>query len=253
MNIKMKKVHIKNCTLYHGDCFTILPKLPIIADTVITDPPYGMTDCDWDVMIPLAHFWQLVTEKSHPAANYVLFASNKFSVDLINSKYKWYRYDLVWHKNNKVGFLNANKQPMRSHEQILVFGQPGNKNIATYNSIKSENGKPYTKQQNLKAGVYPARSYKTVSDGKRHPCSVLHYKSDKDANNGLHPTLKPQKLMEFLVCSYSNQNDIVFDPFMGSGTTGVACALNGRKFIGIEKEEKYFEIAVKRINDAYRK
>ncbi|MDR2754423.1 MAG: site-specific DNA-methyltransferase [Planctomycetaceae bacterium] len=247
----MKKVQIDNYELYHGDCFNIVPQLNITADNVITDPPYNMTHCEWDTFIPLTHFWSLIAEKSKPAANYVFFASNRFAVDLVNSKYKWYRYDLIWAKNNKVGFLNANHQPMRSHESILVFGQPGMKNQATYNPLKTQ-GKPYTRQRNIKAGVYSAQNYTTISDGTQYPCSVLCYKSDKDTHNGLHPTLKPLALMEFLIQSYTNSGDLVIDPFMGSGTTGVACAKHGRKFIGIEKEKKYFEIAVNRIRDAHK-
>jgi site-specific DNA-methyltransferase (adenine-specific) len=246
----MKKVQLGNCELYHGDCFDILPKLQQRADSVITDPPYNMTNCEWDTFIPLSHFWNMITPKTKPAANYIFFASNRFAVDLANSKYQWYRYDLVWAKNNKVGFLNANKQPMRNHESILIFGQPGMKNNATYNPIKTQSGNPYTRKRNLKASIYPARCYTTVSDGTQYPCSVLRYKSDKDTNGGLHPTLKPLELMEFLVCSYSNKNDLIIDPFMGSGTTGIACVKHGRKFIGIEKEKQYFDTAVKRIKEA---
>jgi site-specific DNA-methyltransferase (adenine-specific) len=107
----MKKRTIGNCVLYHGDCFDILPKLDCRADAVISDPPFGITACDWDILIPLARFWDMVDRKTKPTANFVLFGCGRFSVDLINSKYRWYRYDLIWHKNNKVGFLNANLMP----------------------------------------------------------------------------------------------------------------------------------------------
>jgi site-specific DNA-methyltransferase (adenine-specific) len=198
-------------------------------------------------MLPM--FWDMVNIHSKISANIVLFAAGKFMVDIINSKYRWYRYDLIWAKNNKVGFLNANKQPLRAHEHILVFGRPGEKNKATYNPIKIAGGRAYTRHHHYGDGVYPANSYITVSDGNRYPGSVLHFKNDKDNNYGMHPTLKPLALMEHLVQTYSNENDVVLDPFMGSGTTGVACRKLGRRFIGIEREKSYFDIAVKRIRE----
>jgi site-specific DNA-methyltransferase (adenine-specific) len=248
--MKEETVKIGNCTLFYGDCYSVLPKLKIEADAIISDPPYGITECEWDEALMLPMFWDMVNNQSKMSANIVLFAAGRFMVDLINSKYHWFRYDMVWVKNNKVGFLNCNKQPMRSHEHIIVFGRPGEKNKATYNPIKSGEGKPYKRAHNNKKGVYPARSYVTNnSDGKRHPCSVLNYKNDKDLNYGMHQTLKPVALMEFLVSTYTNKNDIVIDPFMGSGTTGVACRKLGRKFIGVEHEKTFFETAVKRIRE----
>jgi site-specific DNA-methyltransferase (adenine-specific) len=130
-----------------------------------------------------------------------------------------------------------------------VFGQPGAKNRTTYNPVKKK-GKPYTRNRIIKAGVYPATSYTTVSDGTIYPCSVLCFNSDKDTIGGIHPTLKPLALMEYLIQSYTNKGDLVIDPFMGSGTTGVACQRLGRLFIGIEKEKQYFDTAVKRIKEA---
>jgi site-specific DNA-methyltransferase (adenine-specific) len=207
-----------------------------------------MTRCQWDKQIPLTLFWNIITEKTKTTANYIFFASNRFVIELVNSKDKWYRYDLVWSKSNCVGFLNANRQPMRSHESILVFAQPGAKAKATYNPIKTK-GKPYIRKRKVKAGIYPAIEGITVSDGRFHPCSVLCFKSEKDFNGGIHPTLKPLELMEFLIKSYTNAGDLVIDPFMGSGTTGIACQKHGRRFIGIEKEKTFFDTAVKRIKE----
>jgi site-specific DNA-methyltransferase (adenine-specific) len=127
---------IGNCTLYQGDCFDILPKLDVTADAIISDPPFGITSCDWDKAFSLARMWDLFDCKTKQTANFVLFGCGKFSVDLINSKYGWYRYDLIWAKNNKCGFLNANLMPMRNHESILVFGRPGIQKAATYNPQK---------------------------------------------------------------------------------------------------------------------
>jgi site-specific DNA-methyltransferase (adenine-specific) len=117
--------------------------------------------------------------------------------------------------------------PMRNHESILVFGRPGSIKAATYNPQKDGS--------------------RQTSDGNRHPCSVLPFKSDKNANHGLHPTLKPLALMEWLVKTYTNEGDTVIDPFFGSDTTAIACAIHGRRFIGIEREGVYYETAIKRI------
>jgi site-specific DNA-methyltransferase (adenine-specific) len=248
----MKKITIGNATLYCGDCFDVLPRLNMKFDAVISDPPFGMTACDWDVAFPLDQFWGMLEGKTKPAANFVLFGCGKFTIDLVNSNRKWYRYDLIWKKNNKAGFLLANKMPLRNHESILVFGRPGSRHAATYNPQKSPGGRRGIITNKLRGGVYSkVGSYTGVYDGTLHPCSVLPFDSDKDRRQGLHPTIKPLELMEFLVKSYSNEGDIIIDPFMGSGTTGVAAVQSGRTFIGIEQEKNYFDIACKRIKQAF--
>jgi len=251
----MNQLQLGNCYLYHGDCFDMLPKLDCVADAVISDPPYGITDCDWDVALPLTRFWEMVDCRTKPTANFVLFGCGKFTVDLVNSRYKWYRYDLVWAKNNKAGFLNTNLMPMRAHESILVFGRPGFQKASTYNPQKTPGGPKRTtntKVQCRKNSVYATTVITgRVSDGTQRPCSVLPFKSDKDKVKGQHPTLKPLALMEWLVKTYTNEFDTVIDPFMGSGTTGVACAKHNRRFIGIEREKQYFDKAAKRICAAY--
>jgi site-specific DNA-methyltransferase (adenine-specific) len=230
----------------------VLPQLKIKADAVISDPPFGITACDWDVALPLDHFWEVVACKTKLTANFVLFGCGKFSIDLVNSNRKWYRYDLIWLKNNKVGFLNANKMPLRNHESIMVFGQPGFRDAATYNPQKSPGGRAGIKTNNLHGGIYTCQGrYASVSDGTLHPCSVLPFDSDKNKHPNQHPTQKPLALMEFLVKSYSDEGDTVIDPFMGSGTTGVAALQHNRRFIGIEKERQYFDIACQRIKQAY--
>ena len=192
----------------------------------------------------------MVEGLTKPTANFVLFATMRFAVDLINSKRKWYRYDLVWQKNNKVGFLNARKQPMRNHEQVLVFGRPGFRDSATYNSQKTPGSRVGIITRNHRSSVYRDRGeHVHVADGTQHPCSILPFKSEK--NKGLHPTLKPVDLMKWLVNSYTDEGNIVLDPFMGAGTTGVAAIMSNRRFIGIEKDEKFFDIACQRIERAY--
>jgi site-specific DNA-methyltransferase (adenine-specific) len=247
-----EKVTIGGATLYCGDCFDILPELDIVADAVITDPPFGISHCEWDKAPPFASLWKMFENRTKPEANFVLFGCGMFSVDLINSNYQWYRYDLIWEKSNKVGFLNANLMPLRNHEQILVFGRPGFMKSATYNPQKTLGGR---KRAYISGGgtVYGSHHPNFhVSDGTLHPCSVLSFKSDMGKG---HPTAKPVRLMEYLVATYSNTGNTIIDPFMGdpfmgSGTTGVACVKAGRTFVGIEQNRKYFDIACERIAKA---
>ena len=217
--MKTKCVTIGDAVLYCGDCFDILPKLDVEFDAVVTDMPYGITDCKWDKRIPLDKFWELVEHKTKPTANIVLFGCGKFSVDLICSMRKWHRYEMIWVKSKKTGFLNANLMPMRNHESIHVFVKPGYFKKATYLPQKTLGGKTGVKTVNHhRSSVYrDTGAFTHTSDGTLHPGSVLYFKSEA----GQHSTQKPIALMEYLVKSYSNENDLVVDPFMGSGSTGV--------------------------------
>ena len=247
--MKVKSVTIGNATLYLGNCFDVLAKLKIKADAVITDMPYGVTDCEWDNSIPLDKFWEMIECCTKPAANIIYFGCGKFTYELYNSKRKWYRYSMVWVKSKKCGHLNSRLMPMRNHEDILIFGRPGNKRTAVYNSQKSSGGKVGVKITNHKSSVYrDTGEYTHISDGTLHPGSALYFKNE----TGQHPTQKPVALMEHLVKSYSNEKEIVVDPFMGSGSTGIAAIHTGRKFIGIEQNKKYFQIACERIERAYK-
>ena len=246
----MRTKRIGNATLYLGDCFDILPTLDMKFDAVITDPPYGVTNCDWDTSLPLDKLWILMESQTKVSANYCLFATMRFAVDLINGKRKWFRYDMIWAKSKKCGFLNTGLMPMRNHESILVFGRPGFKRETTYNPMKDAGGRAGIRKTERRGGVY--RSVDGIEkyyDGTQHPCSVLPFRSEKD--KGLHPTLKPVGLMEWLIKTFTNEGDIVIDPFAGSGSTGVAAINTGRRFVGIEQDKKYFDIAVERINKAY--
>ena len=246
--MKNKQVKIGNATLYLGDCFSILPKLDVECDALITDPPYGTTNCDWDIKIPLNTFWSIIDSSTKLTANFVLFGCGRFTHELFNSKPDWYRYDMVWVKSKKCGHLNANKMPMRNHESVLVFGRQGFRDAAAYNPQKSLGGRVGVKTVNHKSNVYRDKgTFIHTSDGFLHPGSVLHFKNEI----GLHPTQKPLGLMEQLVKTYSNEGDTVLDCFMGSGSTAAAAINTGRKFIGIEQNEKYFNIAVERLKKAY--
>jgi site-specific DNA-methyltransferase (adenine-specific) len=258
---------IGSTTLYCGDCFDILPQLDIVADAVISDPPYGITDCDWDILPPLDVFWDTIRSKSKTNANFVLFSAGSFTVDLITSNRKGFRYDLVWHKSNKCGFLNANYMPLRNHEVILVFGIPGNSRKATYNPVLVPGGRKRVVRDRVQkgGGVYKSAVLRTgepskiiKTDGMRYPQSVLYFPHDRGNQHGssrggsiYHSTQKPVNLCGYLVMLYTNAGDVVVDPFMGSGSIGIACMKLGRRYIGIEKDDRIFEVARSRIQKEY--
>jgi site-specific DNA-methyltransferase (adenine-specific) len=243
-----KVVTIGNTTLYLGDCFKVLPKLGMKFDTVISDPPFGLTNCPWDNAIPLDKFWEMLDHCTKQNATFVLFGCGGFTVDLINSKRNWYRYDMVWVKSKKCGHLNANLMPMRNHEQILVFGRPGFKKQTIYIPQKTLGGRVGIITRNHKSSIYrDTGECVHTSDGTVHPSSVLTFASER----GQHPTQKPVDLTERLVRTYSDEGGTVLDCFMGSGSTAIACVRAGRAFIGIEQDREYFNLAVERVKKAY--
>ena len=253
---KFEKTEFGDSVLYHGDCFEILPQLDVTADAVITDSPFGITACEWDDKIDLPRFWELANAKTKPTANFVMFGCGKFSIDLINSNYSGYRYDLIWAKNNRVGFFNANLQPLRAHEQILVFGKNGNMVASTYNPLKTPGGRPRVNRTKRRSGgVYPAgEASTTISDGTTNPISVLAFDHDRgNGQQGLHPCQKPLNLLGWLVMTYTNANDLIIDPYCGSGTTLDAALRLNRRFVGVERDPKYYEIARTRLAESWRR
>jgi site-specific DNA-methyltransferase (adenine-specific) len=244
---------MSNIQLYNGDCLEVMDNLiqqGIKVDAIITDIPYGTTHCKWDSIIPFEDMWKRIKEIRKPTTPIALFGSEPFSSSLRLSNIKEYKYDWKWEKTQATGFFNAKKQPMRCIEDICVFYQKQ----CLYNPQKTEGHKPvnsYTKYLSTvnKTEVY-GKCTKELSGGgntDRFPRQLLTYSSDKQTCY-LHPTQKPVNLMEYLVKTYTNEGDLVLDFTMGSGTTGVACKNTNRNFIGIELDEKYFEIAKERIN-----
>jgi len=233
--------------LYNDDCFNILPNITRKVDLVLVDLPYGQTECEWDIKIDLKKMWEELNKICKDNCIYVFFVTTKFGIDIINSKPKWFRYDIVWEKNHKVGFLNVNKQPLRQHEMIYVFYQK----MGTYNPQKTV-GEPYNKIINRQKAntIYGERRcaeiFTVANTGDRHPTSIMRASNHVACKN--HPTGKPVELLELLVKTYSNENDTVLDFTMGCGSTGVACKNTKRYFIGIEKEEKYFKICKELLN-----
>ena len=250
----MSPVIIGNATLYLGDCLEVMAGLPDASvDMILCDLPYGTTACKWDTVIPFEPLWAQYRRVARRNAAIVLTASQPFTSALVMSNLRDFRYSLVWDKVNKyTGYANANKMPMRRHEDILIFYRA----LPTFNK-QYRQGRPFVSRVTGGAGQHMGRTglpedRKTVNTGLHNPCSIIAIKGDNKREAGLHPTQKPVALMEYLIRTYTNEGEVVLDNCMGSGTTGVACANTGRRFIGIEREPNYFDIACRRIEDAQR-
>lgn len=241
--------------LIHGDCLEEMRKLiedGIKVDLILTDLPYGTTKCKWDNIIPLKPMWECIFKLINKNTPILLFGQEPFSSTLRMSNIKNFKYDLVWNKTYGTNYLNANKMPMQSHEIISIFYKkpPIYNPQKRYVGVKYE--KPVTGSKNN--NVYGELNKRTpyVDDGYRFPLSVIECANNKGENSyskRVHPTQKPVKLMEYLIKTYTNEDDMVLDFTMGSGSTGVACLKTNRNFIGIELEEKYYNIAKKRCKE----
>ena len=231
--------------LLKGDCLQLMKDIPSgSVDAIITDPPYGTTACKWDSVIPFDLMWEQLNRIIKPNGAIVLFGSEPFSSALRMSNIKNYKYDWYWGKESGTGFLNSKKMPLKIVENISVFQESIN-----YNPQMRTGFKPYKcKQGETKTQNYGKQTGAvTESNGERYPITLLNFPRDKDKK---HPTQKPVALMEYLIKTYTNESETVLDFTMGSGTTGVAAKNLNRNFIGIEMDDKYFEIASKRINEA---
>lgn len=231
--------------IYNDDCFNILPTLDKESvDLVLVDLPYGQTACQWDVCIDLDKMWEELKRVGKEGTAYVFFTTTKFGYNLIKSNEKWFRYDLVWEKGGRgVGFQHANKMPLRNHEMIYVFY----KKLPTYNPQMTPMDKPYTRTYNTDLSCnLKVKQHFTKTYTHYHPKSVQRFSIPN--NNSKHSTQKPTDLCEWLIKTYSNENDLVLDFTMGSGSTGVACINTGRRFIGIEKDPEIFKVAQERLN-----
>ena len=231
--------------IYKGDCLEILPTIDDSSvDMIMADLPYGTTACKWDSIIPLEPLWKELNRISKPNAAMVFNAAQPFTTTLATSNMSNFRYEWIWEKPQGTNPMNVKVMPLKSHENILVFY---NKK-PTYNPQMwySTPYSGFSSEQSKIGEVYgSAKSkHRNNPEGSRYPKTILKFKQEK----GLHPTQKPVGLMEYLIQTYTNKGDVVLDPTMGSGTTGVACINTDRKFIGIEKEKEYFEIAEQRIN-----
>lgn len=250
MNFRRSKMDLsKDINLFQGDCLEVMDKMidqGVQVDAIITDPPYGTTACKWDSIIPFDEMWERLNKLIKPNGAIVLFGAEPFSSFLRVSNIKDFKYDWTWEKSKATGFLNSKKQPLRAHEVISVFY----KKQPTYNPQMTQ-GEAYDKgvrKQQTEDDVYGAfEQVQVKSSGERYPRSVQYFKT-AEREGGYHKTQKPVTLMEYLVKTYTNEGEIVLDFTMGSGSTGVACINTNRKFIGIELDPEYFEIAKERVS-----
>ena len=228
--------------LYQGDCIEIMKLIDDKSiDMILCDLPYGTTKCKWDSLIPFDELWEQYERIIKDNGCICLFSQMPFTIALAASNLKLFRYEWIWEKTKSTGHLNANKMPMRVHENILIFY----KKLPVFNPqmkivensekrgeiVRSGNGSTlYGKQ---------VKSTYILTD-KRYPTDIITFSKDEKT---WHPTQKPLKLLEYFIKTYTNPNEVVLDNCMGSGSCGIACAYTGRKFIGIEKDEKYFKLA----------
>lgn len=255
-----------NYHLMIGDCLERMKEIPDgSVDMVLTDPPYGTTACKWDAVIPFEPMWQQVWRVLKPNGAVVFTASQPFTSALVMSQVEAFKYQWVWKKNRATGHVHAKNKPMKIHEDVCVFSHG-----VTLHEGQSDNRMAYYPQGLI--DVPPGTKRRTRNDAgdntvmskrKSHretfashtgyPVSIVEF--PVDVNNGVrvHPTQKPVALMEYLIRTYTIEGETVLDFTMGSGTTGVACANEKRKFIGIERDEGYFEICKNRVSDAFNK
>jgi len=239
---------VSGSALFQGDCLDIMPLIPDKSvQLILVDLPYGTTQCKWDSIIDLDLLWKQYKRIIKDNGAIVLNSAEPFTSVLICSNIKDFKYKWVWDKVNRyTGYANANKMPLKRHEDIVVFY----KKLPIYNKQMID-GKPYkytrkkNKEEHLGQNGLTDRIGGSI-DGKRNPFDIISITADNKKENGLHPTQKPLELMKYLIKTYSNENDMVLDNTMGSGTTCLAAKELNRKFIGIEKEPKYYEIACQR-------
>lgn len=244
-------------TLYHGDCLDAMDAIPDgSVDMVLCDLPYGTTACKWDSVIPFGPLWDHYRRVVKPNGAIVLFGAEPFASALRLSNLSMYKYDWYWKKPRGTGHLNAKKQPLRDVETLSVFydRQP------TYNPQFTQ-GTPYTAMKGGKAAKVSeagdttygrfmnGAAFRNDNPGVRYPKQVLEFGVVERGT--LHPTQKPVPLLEYMIRTYTNEGDVVMDNTMGSGSTGVAAANIGRRFMGIELDDKYFDIAAGRVTAAY--
>ena len=242
--------------ILQGDCLEIMPDIPENSvDMILCDLPYGTTDCAWDSVIPHDRLWAQYNRIIKPKGVIALFGDFPFSASLIASNIRHFRHAWYWRKNNATGALCAKVQPLKTIEHILVFS-PAKKGAAlgetfTYNPqglVRLKRPVRRSAEIHGRSEIYHGKSNDSIQTHTNYPKNVLEFQNvGFGAEKRVHPTQKPVALLEYLVKTYTNAGDVVLDNCMGSGSTGIACKNTGRKFIGIEREEKYFEIARKRI------
>ena len=255
MNDKYKQDKQVNISLINGECLDEMGKLinqGIKVDMILCDLPYGSTACKWDNIIPFDKLWQNYERIIKENGAIVLFGTQPFTSSLIMSNIKRFKHEIIWHKSKSGSGFTAKYRPIAKHESILVFG----KGKIKYNPQMVE-GTPYRRVHKVNENCINNHKYGfniresiTENKGERYPESVQYFPQKWRRQDQLHPTQKPVELCEWLIKSYSNEGDLILDNSMGSGSTGVACINLNRDFIGIELDEKYYNIAKQRIEIA---
>jgi len=257
-----------NIELLHGDCLELMKGIPDNSiDLVLCDLPYGTTACAWDAVIPFEPLWEQYKRVTKDNSPIVLFSTQPFTTMLIYSNIKWFREEIIWLKNRGGSGLHSDRRHIKTHENIVVFS----KGSYTFNPQKwAVCDKKFLVHRKVfdygyaKNNIYGnIRDVKKPDDGTRNPISVVSYEVPHTPSKGrhydsnvdlrYHPTQKPIELLEYLIKTYSNEGGVVLDNTMGCGSTGAACVNTNRKFIGIEIEKEYFDIAEKRIKEAKQK
>lgn len=242
---------MSNMAVYKGDCLELMKYIPDGSiDMILADLPYGTTACKWDVIIPFEPLWEQYERIIKPNGAIILMCGEPFTSQLINSNLPMFKYKWIWDKKFAGNFVTANKRPLNTFEEIAVFynSQP------TYNPQKTKRDKPITSGKRChprnRTGTDENITYeaekKTYDD--KHPTTIISIPRQIGKGTS-HPTQKPVALLEYLIKTYTNEGETVLDNTMGSGSTGVACLNTNRNFIGMELDDKYFEIAEKRIKE----
>lgn len=240
----------ENIMLHLGDCREVLPSIGR-ADAVVTDPPYGMTDSSWDTAPNVAHMWQMLKSERQDAV-FILTASQPFTSAVVMGNELDFRVEWIWEKNAGSNFGTVKWHPMKEHESVLVFAKkspvyiPIMEDRAPSGAARVKTVVNYDSQPEAYSGITGTKS--SLRPDQRYPRSIQKFNRER----GLHPNQKPVALIEYFLKTYTKEGAMILDPYMGSGTTGVAAAKLRRQFVGIEIDEKYFDIACRRIAEVAR-
>jgi site-specific DNA-methyltransferase (adenine-specific) len=240
-----------NYELYQGDCLDILPTLEAGSiDAVIADPPYGTTACKWDSVIPLGPMWAELKRVIKPRGAIVLFASQPFTSVLVTSNLKQFRHEWIWNKSKGANFGSVKYEPLKIHESVLVFADGA---VRINHQLEESVQVPVGRDSRDKGSAnYFASFGNSFRRGVGYPRSIQKFPIPNNwTGGGLHPTQKPVDLLRYLVRTYTNVGDTVLDFCFGSNTTGVACQMEGRNFVGIEKDANYFPLGARRIEQVH--
>jgi len=238
--------------ILHGDCLELMASIPDKSiDMILCDLPYGTTACKWDVVIPLESLWEQYKRIMKADCAIALFGTGLFAYKLALSNEKMYKYEIIWSKSKSGSSFTAKYRPVAKHENILIFG----KGKIKYNPQLLK-GEPYYRKRKANNGNKPnnhqlgvVSESETINDGFRYPSTVQFFQQKWRRQDQLHPTQKPVSLFEYLIRTYTNEGDIVLDNCSGSGTTAIAAINTNRNYICMEKDQKYYDLSIKRVED----